>query len=92
MFSERRKHRRYAINRIAKFQTETGALPRDCMITNISELGARLFAEGVDVPDQFNLLISGEERGIRRQCRVVWRLGGEIGVSFVDPKPAGWRL
>jgi hypothetical protein len=86
MLSERRKHRRYTINRIAKFQTDAGALPRDCMITDISKDGARLFTEAdIDVPDQFQLLISGEG-GARRECRVVWRLGGEIGVTFVGPE------
>ena len=78
------QHRRYIINRIAKFQTDSGALPRDCMITDISKTGARLFADGVDVPDQFHLLISGE-RYSRRECQVVWRLGGEIGVNFIGP-------
>jgi hypothetical protein len=38
----------------------------------------------VQVPDQFQLLISGDE-GVRRNCQVVWRLGGEIGVAFVAP-------
>ena len=83
--SERRKHQRYTINRIAKFQTEAGALPRDCMITDISKQGARLFADGVDVPDRFQLVISGDS-GVTRDCRVVWRLGGEIGVTFVGPE------
>jgi hypothetical protein len=87
MPAERRHHRRYIINRIAKFQTDSGALPRDCMITDISKQGARLFADGSEVPDQFVLLISGEgENGSRRECRVVWRLGGEIGVTFVGPE------
>ncbi len=54
------------------------------MITDISKQGARLFADGVEVPDQFHLLISGD-KGARRQCQVVWRLGGEIGVTFVGP-------
>jgi PilZ domain-containing protein len=82
MLDERRQHRRFTINRIAKYQTDATTLPRDCMITDISEHGARLFADGVEVPDQFHLLISGE-RGERKECRVVWRLGGEIGVTFV---------
>ena len=82
---ERRKHPRYTINRIAKFQADAGSLPRDCMITDMSKEGARLFADGIDVPDQFDLLISGD-KGVRRGCRVVWRLGGEIGVSFVGPE------
>jgi hypothetical protein len=85
MSAERRRHPRTIINRIAKFQTDAGALPRDCMITDISKKGARLFAEGVEMPDQFHLLISGEQHS-RRACQVVWRLGGEIGVTFVGPE------
>ena len=85
MRTERRKHPRYAINRIAKFQADSYSLPRDCMITDMSHQGARLFADGVEVPDQFDLLISGD-KGVRRGCQVVWRLGGEIGVSFVGPQ------
>ena len=85
MLAERRQHRRYTINRVAKFQTETGALPRDCMISDISAQGARLFVDGVEMPDQFMLLISGDS-GSRRECRVVWRLGGEVGVTFVGPE------
>ena len=87
MLNERRKHQRHRINRIGKLQADAYSLPRDCLITDISKMGARLFAEGVEVPDQFQLLISGDE-GIRRECRVVWRLGGEIGVAFVSPKAA----
>ena len=66
MSNERRKHQRHAINRIAKFQADAGTLPRDCMITDISKQGARLFADGVEVPDQFHLLISGENGSERR--------------------------
>jgi len=82
MRTERRQHPRYIINRIAKFQADAGSLPRDCMITDMSKQGARLFANGAEVPDQFDLLISGD-RGVRRGCQVVWRLGGEIGITFV---------
>jgi hypothetical protein len=82
MLDERRRHRRQAINRIGKFRPDVGSLPRDCMITDMSRNGARLFIDGVEVPDQFRLLITGEQGG-ERECRVVWRLGGEVGVSFV---------
>lgn len=91
MLGERRKNPRHSINRVAKFYTDSGALPRDCMITDISELGARLFAEGVEVPNKFHILISGGKE-FRRECRVVWRLGGEIGVTFTDPVPPGWQF
>jgi hypothetical protein len=83
MLGERRKHPRFAINRIAKFQADFGSLPRDCMITDLSQFGARLYVDGVEVPDKFHLMVSGD-RGYRRECRVVWRLGGEIGVTFVS--------
>ncbi|MSP44305.1 MAG: hypothetical protein EXQ83_00190 [Xanthobacteraceae bacterium] len=66
MFDERRRHRRYIINRIAKFQTDSGALPRDCMITDISKQGARLFADGMDVPDQFDL--RGHHKSLPPHC------------------------
>jgi hypothetical protein len=82
MLGERRKDKRHTINQAAKFVTESGALPRDCLITNISDRGARLFTEASDIPDSFQLLIFGET-AIRQECRVIWRLGGEIGVTFV---------
>lgn len=82
MLGDRRRHKRHTIHRIAKFQVESHALARDVLITDISPSGARLFVEGVEVPDQFQLTITGE-RGARCQCQVVWRLGGEIGVTFL---------
>ena len=82
MFGERRKHQRHVINRIAKYQTDSGALLRDCIITDISEGGARLLVTGAEVPDQFLLTISGEKL-VREECSVAWRLGEEVGVTFV---------
>ena len=92
MLSDRRRSRRYTINRIAKFQQDAYTLPRDCLISDLSDHGARLFAEGVEVPEQFSLLIDNDQRGLRRQCQVVWRLGYEIGVKFTDKAPVGWRV
>jgi PilZ domain len=81
---ERRRTRRRTINRMAKVQFGTGALPRDCLITDISDGGVRLHVEGFDVPDDFILLLSGEDiTGKERIYRVVWRLGYEIGAKFV---------
>jgi len=53
------------------------------MITDISEAGARLFSEA-DLPQRFTLSVSGDAGYARRDCRVVWRLGGEFGVEFTD--------
>ena len=70
----------HSLNRVAKIQS-AGSLPRDCLVTDISDGGARLYAEGIVVPDQFVLLLTGSQV-VRRECRVVWRLGNEIGVEF----------
>ena len=81
---ERRSSRRRMINRVAKIQFGSGTLPRDCLITDISDGGVRLHAEGFDIPDEFTLLLSGDDIGAKeRSYRVVWRLGYEIGAKFV---------
>ena len=83
MFAERRKLARRVINRVAQFHTDDGALPRACMITDISDGGARLYSE-TDMPEKFMLAVSGDHGETRRDCRIVWRLGREFGVKFVD--------
>lgn len=80
---ERRRSRRRLLNRMAKIKVGTGTLPRDCLITDISDGGVRLHVEGLEVPDEFVLLLSGEGLIAKeRACRVVWRLGYEIGAEF----------
>ena len=63
--AERRRSQRRQMSRVAKIQFGTGALPRDCLITDISEGGVRLHVEGIDVPDDFILLLSGDEIGAK---------------------------
>ena len=85
MFAERRKIKRRVINRVARFHTDDGSLPRSCMITDISDGGARLYSE-TDMPQKFVLSVSGDGGETRRDCRVVWRLGRELGVEFTGPR------
>jgi hypothetical protein len=79
---DRRKVTRRVINRVARYHCD-GALPRTCTVTDISDGGARLYAE-TDLPSVFVLEIEREGIRVRRDCEVVWRLGGECGVKFVD--------
>jgi len=79
---DRRQAERYSIDRFAKLQG-AGSLPRDCMIVDISDSGIRLHAENVEVPEEFSITITGLQQG-RRECRVVWRLGFEVGAEFTD--------
>lgn len=83
MVKERRKISRRAINRVAQYHCGLSGLPRTCMVTDISDGGARLYSE-TELPETFTLSVSAEDTEIRRQCRVVWRLGGECGVAFTD--------
>ena len=78
----RRRSERHAMRGLAKILFGAGSLPRDCWISDISDGGVRLHAEGVDVPDEFVLVLAGVNGG-RRECRVVWRLGHEIGAEFI---------
>jgi PilZ domain-containing protein len=81
---DRRLSQRRVLNRVAKIQLGNGGLPRDCLITDISDGGVRLHVEGFDVPDEFVLLLSGEDIAAKeRVYKVVWRLGYEIGAKFL---------
>jgi hypothetical protein len=66
----------------AKVQTSPGIAPRDCVLLDVSEGGARLMLEKTgDLPEDFTLFLS--ERGApRRQCHIAWRSPAEVGVNF----------
>jgi hypothetical protein len=81
--ADRRRAPRRPINRLAKINLGNGRLPRDCVITDISTGGVRLHVEGFDVPDEFVLLLCGDDLAKECNYQVVWRLGREIGARFV---------
>jgi hypothetical protein len=83
MFKERRKSPRYSFNRYARIQAEATGPTRDCLIVNMSEDGVRLHSEVAESLGEFTLVISDAKRP-RRSCRVVWRIGFEIGAKFTD--------
>ena len=82
MLKERRNSPRYNFNRYARIQVEMSGPSRDCLIVDMSESGVRLHSEAA-LPEAFTLVISEAARP-RRSCRVVWRLGCEIGAAFTD--------
>ena len=54
----------------------------DCIIRNMSEMGAALEVNSpIGIPDEFTLLIKPEF--VKRNCRVIWRSAKRIGVQFV---------
>jgi hypothetical protein len=85
MFKERRRSVRHGFSRYARIQVEMAGASRDCLIVNMSDDGVRLHSEA-EFPDDFTLVIAEAARP-RRSCRVVWRLGFEIGAKFIDAEP-----
>ncbi len=81
MRRDKRKSRRRIIHHTASILLEADQI-LPCSILDVSDTGARLEPAKPDsVPDYFGLLLS--ENGLpRRECRVVWREGPQIGVIF----------
>jgi hypothetical protein len=73
-----RRHFHYA----ARIFTDQKTPLIACMLNDVSEIGARvLLKEGQELPDRFVLLLT-QNGNARRNCRVVWRSGDNIGVEF----------
>lgn len=54
----------------------------NCLLSDISDLGARLDVEdSANIPDQFVLLLA-QHNAPKRYCTVVWREPNQIGVRF----------
>jgi len=83
MHTLRRRSSRRRCYRTAKIQLGGGTPARDCLVIDISDAGVRLNVEGLDVPDEFVLLLS--TAGVVREsmCKVAWRYGDEVGAKFV---------
>ena len=70
--------------RLAKIQFDHGSLPRDCMVTNVSNSGVQVITENYDVPAEFTIIFS---TGHSRRCHLGWRNGHEFGAEFVERSP-----
>ena len=72
-----RKTRRFAIRCPASIKADAQSQAQVCIIHDISDGGAKLtFGLRNDVPNNFTLTFS-------RDCRVVWRADGQVGVEFL---------
>jgi PilZ domain len=81
MLANRRSSERRACRSFAKIQFATGGLPRDCMITDMSDGGVKIIAEYPEIPTEFTVIFS---QGRPRQCKLAWRIGCEFGAQFLD--------
>jgi hypothetical protein len=91
-FDEKRGSARRRQVRAARILLGAGAVARDCLVLDISDGGVRLDVGGLDVPDEFVLLLSDD--GVVRESayQVVWRRGHEVGAKFVSVVRSGFAL
>src|SRR5262245_20528026 len=74
---EQRRSERHEVHYPACLDFGDGEPPRNCMIFDISEDGARLtVSQQTELPDEFVLIL-------RRRCRVVRGAQGQVGVLFM---------
>jgi len=78
---ERRRVRRTQVYKCAKITVHASL--RDCVVRDISSLGARLaLVSTAYIPDTFSLTF--DDARTVRACRVAWRSTTEIGVEFCE--------
>ena len=82
---ERRTVPRNSFERMAKIQLGYDVPPTYCLVTDISEGGVRLYLNGLEVPDEFVLLLSSDGPAAKDgRYKVVWRQGDEVGAKYVS--------
>jgi PilZ domain len=82
MLAERRKAVRRIVQLPAKIDPGYGAPLRDCIVVDISDLGARVaVTQSQSLPNEFTILLAPFARPFRR-CRLVWRVTDYVGVEF----------
>jgi PilZ domain len=80
----RRREARQRYYRPAKITLAGGTRVCDCTVVDSSDGGVRLNVEGLNVPDEFVLLITNELKVQERAYKVVWRLGNELGAKLIS--------
>ena len=80
----RRQEERFDVDEQAKIIPPNGLGSENCIITNISESGARIFItdESLSTLERFEIYI--ERLHIIADCKVMWRDECRIGVSFIS--------
>jgi hypothetical protein len=80
---QKREPRRRRLNQSAWITIDGGATNRECLVSDVSQNGAKIILDGAtDIRGKFGLaLVPNHPR--RQQCEVVWRRGKILGIRFV---------
>jgi PilZ domain len=81
---ENRQSPRRRLANLTKIRTAPDAPLRDCLILDMSHEGVRLYIGGLNIPDQFVLLV-GDDVVAECTYQVIWRRDREIGAKLVQP-------
>jgi hypothetical protein len=83
---KKRRFDRKTFERMVALDLGDGSASTSCEIMDISDGGARLrplMCTPKALPEKFTLLLSACGK-VRRNCRVIWRSGNELGVQFPE--------
>ena len=84
MSGERRKSFRVEWgNSAGKVDLGDDRPPRKCIVSNLSDGGAKISGVTAALPDEFRLTLVFDKKQTF-PCRVRWRADNEVGVSFTD--------
>ena len=78
---ERRKAQRVDTLKSGLILLQNGGGGTNCVVRNISSIGACLkIVNHASVPQEILLVIAGER--FKRPCRIIWRSNNQLGVCF----------
>lgn len=81
MTTDRRRQERTEVDEVAYISGDGSSLR--CRVRNISDHGAAIeLADSRYVRPLFTLML--ERNRVIKQCRVIWRMGSQIGVEFLE--------
>jgi hypothetical protein len=82
MREERRRAPRRRVEYLATMVPDNN-VPRQCLVTEMSDGGVRINAIGYKVPDEFGLRFPGN--GHTKAYKVIWRIGHDVGARLIVP-------
>ena len=80
---EKRQTARYGLSRLAAMFIGDDAVPHYCVVSDFSEGGVRINANGHKIPDQFVLVFTSSLPHKNGTYKVVWRNGNIVGAEFL---------
>jgi hypothetical protein len=80
---EKRQTARYGLGRLAAMFIGDDAVPHYCVVSDFSESGVRINANGHKIPDQFVLVFTSSLPHKNGTYKVVWRNGNIVGAEFL---------